>query len=106
MSRYEWKKENLSFAIGWDPPLKTFFAQIHDDSIPEESDKDNCIVWLGADYKAQFPELSGLLSEFEPHLNGENLPEVLKLHLNADKEGFKGWLKDFPLPEYIKKISD
>jgi hypothetical protein len=70
MSRYEWQKKDLNFSIGWDPPLKTFFAQIHDDSIPEESEQDPCIVWLGADRKGQFPELDDLLQQFEQHLDG------------------------------------
>lgn len=106
MSRYEWKKENLTYSIGWDPPLATFFAQIHDDSIPEDSEEENCLVWLGADCRGQYPALSDFLKEFEPHLDGQTLPEVLKLHLSADMEGFKGWLKDFPLPAHIQKISD
>ena len=37
---------HISFAIGWDPPLITYFAQVLDYSISH--DDDCVIVWLGA----------------------------------------------------------
>lgn len=50
MSRYEntppqWPA-HTSFAVGWDPPLRTFFAQVIDDSISQ--DDDRVLVWVGA----------------------------------------------------------
>ena len=103
MSRYEWKKDNRIYSLGWDPPLKTFFAQIHDETIPEDSEEDWCVLWLGADFKGQFPEIEPLLKEFEKHLDGEKISEILKIHLSADKKGFNEWTKEIPLPENVQK---
>lgn len=77
---------------------------IHDDSIPEDSDElDPCVLWLGADFKGQYPELEPLLEEFERHLKGEKIPDILKIHLNADREGFSDWTKEIPLPANVQK---
>jgi hypothetical protein len=50
MSRYEITPDHwpahTSFAVGWDPPLGTFFAQVIDHSIGE--DDDPVLVWVGA----------------------------------------------------------
>jgi hypothetical protein len=104
VSRYEWTKDNFTFSIGWDPPLATFFAQIQDNSIPEDSAEENVIVWLGADRSGQFPELDLLLDEFSEHLDDGKIPENLKLHLNADKKKTVCSLEEFPLPETIRKL--
>ena len=50
MSRYEflppgWSTD-YSFAVGWDRPLETFFAQVMDYSVSQ--DDDCVIVWVGA----------------------------------------------------------
>jgi hypothetical protein len=48
MSRHEYTPDgwssDYSFAVGWDPALETFFAQVMDYSLGRD---DNCvIVWL------------------------------------------------------------
>lgn len=106
MSRYEWKKDNRIYSLGWDPPLDTFFAQIHDQTIPEDSaERDWCVLWLGADFKGQFPEIEPLLTQFERHLAGGKIPDVLKIHLIADKEGFGERIKQIRLPDNIRKTA-
>jgi hypothetical protein len=33
--------------VGWDPPLRTFFAQVFDRNIEDEDDQ--IVMWVGAD---------------------------------------------------------
>lgn len=46
MSRYVVVKENRKFVFGWDPPLKTFFFQVHDKTLPED---ERIIFWVGGE---------------------------------------------------------
>lgn len=47
--------EARELVVGWDPPLRTFFAQVYDTSVDED---ENPIVWLGADER--LPHLGDL----------------------------------------------
>jgi hypothetical protein len=96
MSRYEWKRENLKFAIGYDKPMRTFFAQVHDESLPEK--EDNCIVWLGGNFD-EYPALAPMLEKLS-----ENVPHELQLQLEADQRGSIVEMSDIQLPPEIKKI--
>ena len=50
MSRYEYRPpdwpSHFSFAVGWDPALETYFAQVMDHSL--KRDDDGVTVWVGA----------------------------------------------------------
>ena len=108
MSRYEWKKEKLTFAIGWDYQMRTYFLLVHDESInafirDEDEEAEDCILWLGGNFD-EFPQLQPLVEKFLESYPGENIPDVLKLYLGADREGVSDWAKEFALPENIVKI--
>jgi hypothetical protein len=47
MSRYSLpaQQPGLTVIVGWDHPLTTFFAQVFDPSI--EEDTDACLLWIG-----------------------------------------------------------
>lgn len=48
MSRHIIIAENspraLKIVIGWDPPLQTYFAQVHD---PTKNEEDEIVFWVG-----------------------------------------------------------
>lgn len=44
MSTHAVVQDNLKFVFGWDPPLMSFFLQIHDKYLSED---ENPVVWLG-----------------------------------------------------------
>jgi hypothetical protein len=47
MSRHWFTVEpHLKVIVGWDPPLQTFFGQVHDLQ-PQDPD-DNPVLWVGA----------------------------------------------------------
>lgn len=98
MSRYEWKtEENIICSIGWDRPMRTFFAQIHDESIDDDDETDKCLLWLGSNFD-EFTELQPMLERF-----GEDVPQEVLIHLEADKLG--GDLRGvIHLPETVRKI--
>lgn len=94
MSRYEWTKDKYTFSIGYDRPMRTFFAQIHDESLPDED--DNCVLWLGGNYD-QYPSLPEMLDEFPI-----DVPPELQSHLQADCDGTTA---SSPLPPDVLKVS-
>ncbi len=57
MSRYEIpaRDPNLHVFVGWDNPLKTFFAQvirpapIYDDEHDDENEDDTMVLWVGTE---------------------------------------------------------
>jgi hypothetical protein len=79
MSRYEFVppgwSATFSFAIGWDVPLDTFFAQVIDTSISE--DDDRVIVWVGA-MPPYYRDLDAMLWEVNGRIAGR-LPAVALL---------------------------
>jgi hypothetical protein len=95
MSRYQWTRGDKEFSIGWDPPLNTFFAQIHNNAAVD--DKDYCELWLGQD-AAQFPDIPSLLAKFP-----EPISEELQFHLLSDQYGIDDAQDIKPLPEHITK---
>lgn len=97
MSRYEWREDNLIVTIGYDQPMRTFFAQIHNDNLA--ADEDNCLVWLGGSFD-EYPVLAPMLEKF-----GREVPSELRRQLEADR---RGAINQPPpvihLPSGIKKI--
>ena len=49
-------------AVGWDPPLASFFLQVTDQEISEE-EADPVIVWMGADGIGMEPDVDRILDE-------------------------------------------
>lgn len=83
MSRYQFKHlingEEREISIGWDPPLNTFFAQIHNPKAVKED--EYCELWLG-NKDGEFTELDRLLDKLPVKICDE-----LKTHLLSDYYG-------------------
>lgn len=45
MSQHVVTQDNKKWVFGWDPPLMSFYLQVHDMTLDEE---ENPIIWLGA----------------------------------------------------------
>jgi hypothetical protein len=76
MSRYEYLPEgwpdHLRFAVGWDPAVETYFAQVMDRSIGHD---DDCVVlWLGA-VEPHYGHIDALMEAVNGLIRGR-LPEV------------------------------
>ena len=66
--------------VGWDPPLLTFFGQIHDDRIPE--DRSDCVFWVGT-REAELPTPRALAEAMRAHID---LPVGLLQQLYEDEQ--------------------
>jgi hypothetical protein len=84
MSRYEYKPrywpDHMSFAVGWDPALDTYFAQVMDCSI---SRSDDCvIVWLGA-MPPHYVHIDELMQSLNRRILGRLQPVTLTAAMRA-----------------------
>lgn len=76
MSRYEhlprgWA-DHYRFAVGWDPAVETYFAQVMDRSIGRD---DDCVIaWFGA-LEPHYRHIDELMEAVNDHIRGR-LPEV------------------------------
>jgi hypothetical protein len=92
MSRYEFLPRGWSspytFAIGWDVPLDTYFAQVMDLSI--DPDDDCVIAWVGG-MPPYYHDLDAMLREVNTRISGElpaiALPEETRAKLMKDRQG-------------------
>ena len=78
MSRYEYLPRHwpghLSFAVGWDPAVQTYFAQVMDYSISHD---DDCVIlWLGA-LPPHYTDVEALMRELNRRPLGRLHPVVL-----------------------------
>jgi len=76
MSMYESRPagwpSHCELAVGWDPALETYFAQVRDYSISQD---DNCVIaWLGA-LGPHYRDIDGLMQALNDRIRGL-LPEV------------------------------
>ena len=76
MSRYEflpagWQQPK-SFAVGWDPAVETYFAQVLDYAISR--DDDCAIVWIGA-LRPHYQDIDELMRQVNDRIRGM-LPEI------------------------------
>jgi len=76
MSRYEYRPRDwpshFSFAVGWDPALETYFAQVMDYSISRD---DDCVtVWVGA-LPPHYRNIDEMMRAVNDSIRG-TLPEV------------------------------
>jgi hypothetical protein len=91
MSRYEYTPPrwpaHTSLAVGWDPPLATFFAQVMDDSISE--DDDRVIVWVGG-LPPYFKDIDQVMRIVNRRIRGRlpvlSLTKEMRDRLTRDKE--------------------
>lgn len=75
-----------SVVVGWDNPLHTFFADVYDLSVPEDSDDDDLLLSLGNRHDAiqTVEELQAQLSEYAV------IPNETAVLLNEEKaDGLK-----------------
>lgn len=58
--------ENLEVVVGWDEPLRTFFAIVEDFSREETDEQDTVLLWLGTTYDEikDISELQRLLAPY------------------------------------------
>lgn len=76
MSRFEWTETNapnIRYSIGYDAPMRTFFAQIHD--LAAENDKDYCRLWLGGNFD-EYPQLAPMLKKFQVEIPPDILAKI------------------------------
>ncbi|WP_083224757.1 hypothetical protein [Sphingomonas panacis] len=66
-----------SIAIGWDPPLATFFAIVS----RSNDDEDNMLLWIGTHY-AELPEPDAAIDAVRPYAV---IPDDLKSNLESDR---------------------
>ena len=91
MSRYillppRWSA-HMEFAVGWDPALETYFAQVMDHSL--NRDDDGVIVWLGA-MPPHYHDIDELMCAVNDQIR-DMLPEIrLTKTMRAEvDEGFQ-----------------
>ena len=48
MSRYAINSDKYSIHVGYDQPMRTFFATVEDPNLPE--DEDSLLLWIGTKY--------------------------------------------------------
>lgn len=70
----------LTFVFGWDPPLQTYFIQVHDMSQDEE---EEIILWKGTTpYEIPTADiLNKLVAEYK-----QKIPEYILIELRHDKK--------------------
>lgn len=65
MSRHEirGREPHVAIVVGWDPPLKTYFAQVWDERAEDE--EEALIAWAGC-YAGEVPSVGMLAAALEP----------------------------------------
>lgn len=66
-------------AVGWDEPMQTFFAQVHDMHVPDH--EEDLVFWIGYQ-NGQVPEPEMLADALE---NYADVPEGVVEALREDK---------------------
>ncbi len=64
MSRHVVVDSKGTWVFGWDPPLKSFFLQLHDYTRPED---EQIILWLGADRTSMMHNVRDLVHTAHDH---------------------------------------
>jgi hypothetical protein len=87
MSRHELTplagREGVEIAIGWDPPLATYFAIVRFSDDLAEGDGDPFLVWIGTSYA----EISSASTVVEAARDFAHVPLTLVETLRADRKG-------------------
>jgi hypothetical protein len=84
MSRYEYLPRywpnHMSFAVGWDPALDTYYAQVMDYSISRD---DGCVIaWLGA-MPPHYTDIDALMLSLNKSILGRVHPVTLTAIMRA-----------------------
>jgi len=84
MSRYEYLPrhwpDHMSFAVGWDPALDTYFVQVMDHAKGED---DNCVIaWLGA-MPPHYADIDQLMQALNRCILGRLHPVTLTERMRA-----------------------
>lgn len=69
------------WVFGWDPPLQSFYLQIHDLRLPED---DRIVIWLGADKDTMMPEVRDLTRASMKH--GLSIHHSYRYALDREKD--------------------
>ena len=94
MSRYELPLSQAtidarvatSLAIGWDPPLDTYFLQLL--HVDEEQDETLDVLWLGTSYQ-ECQDVDRII-EIAGHYSGEAAAHREKLLADRERQGARG----------------
>lgn len=78
----------LDIAVGWDPPMQTFFAQVRDPRIEEDGDADPVIFWTGTQH-FEHRGVQGLRVVIDLLAPWAEVPEGLRRQLLDDESA--GW---------------
>lgn len=81
MSQYIIMQSKTKYVFGWDPPLRTFFLQVHDTTRPEE---EQITVWLGATPETEIHEVEQLVQMASEH--DLDMPYRIQVELEEDKD--------------------
>jgi hypothetical protein len=86
MSRHELTplagREGIEIAIGWDPPLATYFAIVRFSDDLAGADGDPILVWIGTSYS----EISSASTVVEAARDFAHIPQTLVETLRADRK--------------------
>ena len=50
MTRYKINSKQYSIHVGYDQPLRTFFATVEDLNLPNDEDDNYLLLWIGRNY--------------------------------------------------------
>ena len=66
MSRYRINSSKYSIDVGYDQPLRTFFAVVEDHDLAEAEDQDSVLLWVNNDYDEirSIAELANLIAKY------------------------------------------
>jgi hypothetical protein len=81
MSHYIVIDKDTKYVFGWDQPLRSFFLQIHDLTLPED---DRITTWLGASQDTIMYETDDLV--LAAHKRGYDIPYETRVKLYGDKD--------------------
>ena len=79
MSKYRIDSDRYLINVGYDQPLRTFFATIEDPSLP---DKDCLLLWVGNSYD----EITTLNQLYVVTCNYFTMPDDIILKLDRDSQ--------------------
>lgn len=75
-------KATRKWVFGWDPPLQSFYLQVHDTTLPKDSDR--IIAWLGADKDSIMYEVEDLVKA--AYANGLAIDHSYRVALYQEKD--------------------
>ena len=80
------KIDDLEIVLGWDAPLRTFFAYVKDLEIERASDDDPILIWVGTRDR-EITDVAAILAHVEPWAI---VPARLRSDLEAERSADDG----------------